>query len=72
MTTEHRVVCDRFGTRGHSDHKWIKTGKNAKKRATQIVIDQNHHAEMHPDHFYAKEAPYRRQEREVTEWEDSE
>ena len=74
MTTEYRVVCDRFGTRSHSDHKWKKTGKNAEKRAVQAVIDANHHAEtvVGSDHFYAKEAPYRIQTRSITEWEDSE
>ncbi|KKM70960.1 hypothetical protein LCGC14_1435540 [marine sediment metagenome] len=74
MTTEHRVVCDRFGTRGHgnrhANHVWPKRDK---KKAVQAVIDANHHAEtvVGPDHFYRQEAPYRRQEREVTAWEDS-
>ena len=73
MTTEYRVVCSRFGTRGHSEHKWIKTGKDAEKRAVQAVIDANHHAEtvVGPDHFYRQEAPWRVQTRTVTEWEDS-
>ncbi len=72
MTTEYRVVCDRFGTRGHSEHKWVKTGKDAEKRAKQNVIDANHHAEtVSANHFYKKEAPYRRQERTVSVWEDS-
>lgn len=67
--TEYRVVCVRFGTQGHSGH--VKT-KPTKAKAKQSVIDQNHHAELHPDHFYAREAPYRIQTRETTAWEDEE
>jgi len=68
MSTEHRVVCSRFGTQGHSNHNWSKPDE---KKAIQTVIDLNHHADINPDHFYAQEAPYRIQQRSVTAWEDS-
>ena len=64
---EHRVVCAHFGkSTRHTSHKWAKKDK---KKATQSVIDLNHHAEMvGRDHFYYNEAPYRVQIREVTAW----
>ncbi len=70
MKTEYQVVCANHGTQGHTSHKWKKRDK---KKAVQSVIDLNHHAEtvVGSDHFYAKEAPYKRQERKVSAWEDS-
>ena len=69
MKTEHRIVCRLHGTQGHSRHIWPKRDR---KHAVQSVIDANHHAEMmSQDHFYKREAPHRRQEREVTDWEDA-
>lgn len=71
MTTEHRIVCANFGTPGHNAEGHHKI-KPTKAKVIQAVIDANHHAEMNPTGFYTKEAPWRRQEREVTEWEDIE
>lgn len=62
---EWRVVCARFGQRGHSTHAWKKPTEG---KAVQSVIDLDHHAQMHPGSFYASEAPYQVQSREVTEW----
>jgi hypothetical protein len=72
--TEHRIVCRLFGKKGlgnfHTNHVWLKRDK---KKAIQSLIDLTHHADtVSQDHFYKREAPYRRQEREVTEWEDTE
>ena len=62
---EYRVVCGGEG-RQHRSHQWPK--KDLKK-AKQSVIDANHHAEMHPESFYAKFcAPYRIESREVRDW----
>jgi hypothetical protein len=66
--TEWRVVCSRYGTSGHSSHAWPK-GTEAKAR--QSVIDADHHAEMNPGTFYAKEAPYVVESREVAPWQAS-
>ena len=65
---EWRMVCRLFGTQGHNAHHKTKA---TKAKARQAVIDQNHHAQMHPDSFYAKEADWRLQSRTVTEWEDT-
>lgn len=63
---EYRVVCAHFGTRHHSTHKFPKGDG---KKATQSVIDLNHHSEMASDDIYYKhEAPYRVQTREVSAW----
>ena len=67
-TTEYRMVCQRFGTQGHSGHKWMKKSEEA---TVQSVIDSNLHSETHPTPFHVKEAPYRRQSRIVTKWEDN-
>ena len=67
--TEYRVVCQHFGTRGHTTHSWIKGNR---KKAEQSVIDLNHHVEIHPRIYYSDEAPYVIQEREVQQWENSE
>lgn len=64
-TTEYRVVCGKHGQRGHSSHTW---SKGSKQKAVQSVIDLNHHAEIHPNLYYADEAPYEVQEREVGAW----
>lgn len=69
---EYRVVCAHFGKGGtrHTMHKWPKT---TGKKATQSVIDLNHHADMvGKDHFYYNESPHRVQTREVTTWTDKE
>ena len=65
--TEYRVVCARFGTAGHSSHVWVKKDR---AKALQSKTDADHHADMHPKSFYAKEAEYRIQTRTVTEWQD--
>ena len=61
--TEYRVICGNFGSRGHSSHAWPKANK---AKAKQAVIDLDHHAEIHPTSYYAGEAPYEIQTREVT------
>ncbi len=67
--TEYRVVCAKFGTRGHSQHVHIKASK---AKAVQSVIDANHHADVVSEgHFYKGEAPWRTQERDVSAWRDS-
>lgn len=65
MAEEYRVVCAHFGEAGHSQHKWPKANQ---AKALQSVIDQDHHAEMHPGLWYAGEAPYQVQSREVSAW----
>ena len=67
--TEWRVVCAHQGTPGHTDHAWVKGNE---KKARQAVIDSNHRAEMKPKSFYADEAPYQVESREVGPWEVSE
>ena len=69
-TKEYRVVCARYGERGHGQHTWAK---KTEAKAKQAVIDNNHHAEVvvASTHFYTQEAPYRVQVREVTDWEDA-
>jgi len=72
-TIEHRVVCARFGTAGHSQHYSTKTGTGARAKAIKSVKEANDHARRSPQgHWYKGEAPYRRQQREVSAWEDSE
>lgn len=66
---EFRITCARHGTPGHQSHVWVK--KDLKK-AKQSKIDADHNAEMNPEHFYAKEAPYRIEVREVGPWEVAE
>jgi len=62
---EYRVVCANHGNRGHSTHAWRKPNL---KKATQAVIDLNHAAEMNRTAFYANEAPYRVESRDVSKW----
>ena len=68
---EYRVVCANYPGREHSRHI---TTKRDLERAEQAVRDNDHHSEMmqrrRGRHWYAGEAPFRVQTREVTEWED--
>ncbi len=66
--TEHRMVCQRFGTQGHSGHVWMQKSEEV---AVQSVIDSNLHSETHPTPFHVAEAPYRRQSRIVTKWKET-
>jgi hypothetical protein len=69
--TEIRIVCANYGKKGqssHSSHAWNKT---TMAKAKQSLIDLDHRAELHPNSYYANEAPYRIQVREVTAWKDA-
>lgn len=67
---EFRVVCAHFGKDFHQLHKYPKA---TERGADQQVIDSNHRAEMDTQGYWYKEcAPYRKQERPVTAWTDSE
>jgi len=64
--TEYRMVCAHHGERGHSSHAYPK-GTLAK--AEQSKIDSDHRAEMAPTDYYAGEAPWVVESREVGAWE---
>jgi len=66
---EYQIVCNHYPKTDHKRHFYLK---KTLAKATQAVIDQNHHAELHPEHFYAREAPWRVQVREVGKWENTE
>ena len=73
---EWRTVCAQFGSRGHASHQWPKRDE---AKATQAVIDANHHAEKvghdpdgTPRMWYLNEAPYKVQSRRVEAWSDHE
>ena len=63
--TEWRLTCSQHGTKGHSSHTWPKRDE---AKARQSKLDADHHAEMHPTTFYAREAPYVVESREVGPW----
>lgn len=62
---EWRLVCAQHGTSGHSSHTWAKRDE---AKARQSKRDADHHAEMNPTTWYAREAPYEVQSREVSPW----
>ena len=68
MATEWATACAHWPASGHKAHL---RERNSEAKARQAVIDANHHAEMHPGSWYAKEAPHRVLAREVTPWTDS-
>lgn len=76
MPNEWRVVCAHHGnSMDHRSHTW---GKRDQAKAEQSVIDLDHKAQQNADavaggaakRWYADEAPYRVQVREVGEWAD--
>jgi hypothetical protein len=69
-TIEYRLVCAHYGTPGSADHRSHCWPKSTLAKAEQSRIDADHHAEMHPDLWYAGEAPYRVQVRSVFAWHD--
>lgn len=71
--TVYRIVCVKQGNdRGHTTHAY---SKSSLAKATQAVIDADHHSEMviakvGVGNYYLNEAPWRIQSREIGEWED--
>ena len=62
---EYRTLCSGAELHTHRRHVYLQSSLD---RALQHVIDADHHAEMHPDHFYAKCAPYVIEARTVSKW----
>ena len=74
---EFRLVCAQYGQRGHGTHAYSMP--TDKKKREQKIIDANHHSEMlaadadrsaRSHSYFAGEAPWKIQVREVGKWED--
>jgi len=69
---QYRLICAKHGERGHSTHAYNMP--DDKKRRAQKVIDADHHTEMlaarsaERSGYYAAEAPWTLEEREVGKW----
>ena len=74
---EYRLVCARYGERGHGTHAYRMPDEKAKRE--QKLIDANHHTEMlaaravgngkeRSASYFGMEKPWRIQKREVGAW----
>jgi len=62
---EFATACAHYPAPGHQRHLRIRSSE---AKARQAVIDSDHHAAMHPDLWYAGEAPYQLLTRELSPW----
>ena len=69
MKAEYRIVCARFPEPGHGLHHQEKEDH---RTAVTSVVGRNAKAAVQQFYYFcSREAPYKVQTREVSEWEDS-